>query len=130
MTTYNLVPPTADVVSHSFIKSLEERKAIYAKSLSDPNTFWSDYAKDNFRWQKFWDDDKVCSYNYDVRKGPIDVKWLKAEKRMCATTAWINTSKLEVETKLPFSGRETMLAKKSRLRTRNFITTFAKCKLF
>jgi acetyl-CoA synthetase len=80
MTTYDLVPPTADVVSHSFIKSLEERKAIYAKSLSDPNTFWSDYAKDNFRWQKFWDDDKVYSYNYDVRKGPIEVKWFEGGK--------------------------------------------------
>jgi len=36
--------------------------------------------RDNFRWEKFWDEKKVSSWNYDVRKGPIEVKWFEGGK--------------------------------------------------
>lgn len=116
MTEYTLVPPSPDVVSHSWMPTLEGRKALYAKSIEDPDGFWSDFAKygwdsltqrtqclgtfsvlvwayiyllvfsctfalcilrDNFRWEKLWEGNKVSNFNYDVRKGPISVKWFE-----------------------------------------------------
>jgi len=77
MTTYTVVPPTPSVLNKSWIRSLEARKAVYERSIEDPAAFWSDYAKDNFRWEKYWEDDKVIQYNYDVRKGPIFAKFFE-----------------------------------------------------
>jgi acetyl-CoA synthetase len=50
------------------IKSLQQYKDVYQKSVKDPDGFWAEIA-DNFTWQKKWD--KVLEWNFT---GP-DVKW-------------------------------------------------------
>jgi acetyl-CoA synthetase len=50
------------------IKSLEEYRQAYQKSVEQPEAFWSEVAE-NFQWRKKWD--KVLEWNF---KEP-DVKW-------------------------------------------------------
>jgi len=50
------------------IKTLEEYKATYQKSIEDPETFWGEIAE-HFQWRKKWN--KVLEWNF---KEP-DVKW-------------------------------------------------------
>jgi len=50
------------------IKSLEEYKAAYKKSIENPGEFWADIAR-NFFWRKEWD--KVVEWNF----GEPNIKW-------------------------------------------------------
>jgi acetyl-CoA synthetase len=52
------------------IKSLEEYKAAYKKSIEDPEGFWASVAE-NFLWKKKWD--KVLDWNFTEPK----VEWFK-----------------------------------------------------
>ncbi|RYF85251.1 MAG: acetyl-coenzyme A synthetase, partial [Chitinophagaceae bacterium] len=55
------------------IKSLDEYKAAYKRSVDDPESFWGDVAN-NFQWRKKWD--KVLEWNF---KEP-NVKWFISGK--------------------------------------------------
>ncbi len=55
------------------IKSLEEYKAAYKKSVEDPEAFWGEVAAD-FLWKKPWD--KVLDWNFTEPK----VEWFKGAK--------------------------------------------------
>jgi acyl-coenzyme A synthetase/AMP-(fatty) acid ligase len=52
------------------IKSLEEYKAAYKKSVEDPEGFWAGVA-DNFLWKRKWD--KVLDWNFTEPK----IEWFK-----------------------------------------------------
>ena len=66
-------PPKA-FTEKARIKDFAAYKAMYERSLSDPDGFWSEIASE-FHWEKKWD--RVVSYNFDRRKGPISVKWFE-----------------------------------------------------
>jgi acetyl-CoA synthetase len=55
------------------IKSLEEYRSAYKKSIKSPEEFWGEVAE-NFTWSKKWD--KVLSWNF---KEP-DIKWFEGAK--------------------------------------------------
>jgi len=55
------------------IKSLEEYRSAYKKSIESPEEFWGEVAE-NFIWSKKWD--KVLSWNF---KEP-DIKWFEGAK--------------------------------------------------
>ncbi len=55
------------------IKSLEEYRSAYKKSIESPEEFWGEVAE-NFTWSKKWD--KVLSWNF---KEP-DIKWFDGAK--------------------------------------------------
>ncbi len=55
------------------IKSFEEYKAAYKKSVEDPEGFWSSVA-DNFVWKKKWD--KVLDWNFTEPK----IEWFAGAK--------------------------------------------------
>jgi acetyl-CoA synthetase len=67
-----LVHPPKAASKGAYLKSHDEYKAMYDRSISDPDGFWSEVA-DEFHWFKKWD--KVCSYNYDRREGPVSIEW-------------------------------------------------------
>ncbi len=56
------------------INSPEEYKRVYNESVKQPETFWNDLAKDNFRWQKHWD----SVLNWDFQKP--EIKWFEGGK--------------------------------------------------
>ena len=55
------------------VKSLEEYKEAYQKSVEDPAGFWSEVAE-NFSWRKKWD--KALQWNF---KEP-SIKWFEGGK--------------------------------------------------
>jgi len=55
------------------IRTAEEYKAAYEKSIQDPEGFWADVAS-SFLWRKRWD--KVLEWNFESP----DVKWFRGAK--------------------------------------------------
>ena len=55
------------------IKTYDEYKKVYQRSMDDPEGFWSEIAE-NFTWRKKWD--KVLEWNFSEP----DVKWFQGAK--------------------------------------------------
>jgi len=72
--TYN---PPEIFSSNSLIKSMDEYKNKYQRSLDDPDGFWAEEAE-KFVWFDTWH--TVRQFNYDVRKGRISIEWFKGGK--------------------------------------------------
>ena len=72
-----LVHPPKAASKGAYLKSHDEYKAMYDRSISDPDGFWSEVA-DEFHWFKKWD--KVRTYNYDRREGPVSIEWFAGAK--------------------------------------------------
>ncbi|MDD5038810.1 MAG: acetyl-coenzyme A synthetase N-terminal domain-containing protein, partial [Dehalococcoidales bacterium] len=58
-------PPSKETVKNAYIKSLEEYKKIYKKSIDDPEGFWGELAE-QLHWYKKWD--KVLVENFAEAK--------------------------------------------------------------
>ena len=69
--------PSASLQERAFINSMEAYHAEYERSIADPEAFWAEKAEE-FHWFKKWD--TICSYNYDMDKGPISIKWFESGK--------------------------------------------------
>ncbi|CAK1554097.1 unnamed protein product [Leptosia nina] len=68
--------PTAHVVGKSRLPSFDKYKEMHKKSLENPEEFWSEIAKEFF-WQTPHQPGKFVSYNFDLTKGDIFVKWME-----------------------------------------------------
>ena len=73
----DLYPPSDDFREKAYFKNLDEFTRAYEHSVADPEAFWAEKAKE-FHWFKRWD--TVRSYNYDMRQGPISIKWFEGGK--------------------------------------------------
>ena len=69
--------PPESLSEKAHVKSLEDYQKRYEASIKDPEGFWGEVAEE-FHWFKKWD--KVMSYNYDMKKGPIALKWFEGAK--------------------------------------------------
>ncbi len=69
--------PSASLQGRAHISSMEAYQKEYESSIADPAAFWSEKAE-QFHWFKKWDN--ACSYNYDIDKGPISIKWFAGGK--------------------------------------------------
>ena len=67
-------PPTKEFSSKAHIKSLDEYKKLYNRSIQDPDGFWGEQAA-NLDWFKKWD--KVLDYSF---QGDIYIKWFQGGK--------------------------------------------------
>jgi acetyl-CoA synthetase len=67
-------PPPKEFSAKAHIKSLEEYKKIYKKSMEDPDGFWGKQAED-LEWFKKWD--KVLDYSYGEN---LYIKWFQGGK--------------------------------------------------
>lgn len=70
------VPEKVKAAAH--IKGKEEYEKLYKRSIEDPNGFWGDIADEYVTWFKKWD--KVEDYNFDIRKGPVYIKYFEGAK--------------------------------------------------
>ncbi len=70
------VPET--IRKQAYISGREAYDKLYRRSLQEPDAFWGEVAKEYITWFKEWD--KVEDYNFDVRKGPISVKYFNGAK--------------------------------------------------
>jgi acetyl-CoA synthetase len=67
-------PPSKEFSSKAHIKSLEEYKKLYTKSIQDPDGFWGEQAQD-LEWFKKWD--KVLDYSFGDN---LYIKWFQGGK--------------------------------------------------
>ena len=74
MSDSELYSPSESFAANAHIKSFDEYKAEYDRSIKDPDAFWAEKASE-YHWFKKWD--TVREFNYDVRKGPVDIKWFE-----------------------------------------------------
>ena len=51
---------------------------LWKRSVEEPEAFWAEIAEQQVTWFKKWD--KVLDYNFDIRKGPIYVKFFEGGK--------------------------------------------------
>ncbi|GAQ89149.1 acetyl-CoA synthetase [Klebsormidium nitens] len=57
------------------ILSRKQYEAMYRWSVEDPQSFWGSIAA-QLHWERPWDKGQpICSYNFNLDKGPIYVKW-------------------------------------------------------
>ena len=74
--------PPQELRNEAHIKSLEQYEQLYKKSVEHPKEFWNDVAK-QFYWKTFAPE-TFLEYNFDVRNGPIYVRWMKgATTNLC-----------------------------------------------
>lgn len=62
--------PSKEISDKAYIRSLEEYKEIYKRSIEDPEGFWSEKAEELVTWYKKWD--KVLEYSFVDN---IFIKW-------------------------------------------------------
>ena len=51
---------------------------MWKRSVEEPEKFWAEIAEQQVTWFKKWD--KVMDYNFDIKKGPIYVKFFEGGK--------------------------------------------------
>ena len=73
----DMYQPNESFRDKAHLKSLEEYQREYERSAADPEAFWAEQAE-SFHWFRKWD--RVRSYNYDLRKGPVSIKWFEGGK--------------------------------------------------
>ena len=73
----DLYHPNASFQERAYFKSLEEYKKEYERSIQDSEGFWAEKAEE-FHWYKKWD--TICDYNYDLKKGPVSIKYFEGGK--------------------------------------------------
>jgi len=71
-------PVPESMKKRAYINSMEQYKALWKRSVEEPEKFWAEIADEYVTWFKKWD--KVEDYNFDLRKGPIYVKYYLGAK--------------------------------------------------
>ncbi|XP_029169750.1 acetyl-coenzyme A synthetase [Nylanderia fulva] len=68
--------PNPELTKRSHCSSMEQYREMHKKSVEDPVKFWGEIAK-QFYWETPAIDDKFFSYNFDVNKGDVFIKWME-----------------------------------------------------
>ncbi|KAJ8890748.1 hypothetical protein PR048_010257 [Dryococelus australis] len=68
--------PDPKLTKKAHVSSLNQYKDMYKESIDNPCEFWGNIAK-QFHWETPISEDKFFSYNFDITKGPIFIKWLE-----------------------------------------------------
>ncbi len=71
-------PVPEKVQKTAYINSMDQYKKLWKRSVEDPEGFWSEIASEYVEWFKKWD--KVEEYNFDIKKGPIYLKYFQGGK--------------------------------------------------
>ncbi|MBN1389939.1 MAG: acetate--CoA ligase [Candidatus Thermoplasmatota archaeon] len=69
----DIYTPSPEVVGKAHIKSMEEYRAMYKRSVEDPEGFWGEFAE-KFHWYRKWD--RVMEYEFDTPT----IKWFQGGK--------------------------------------------------
>lgn len=72
-------PPNQDLSKRSFVSNFNQYKELYRESCDNPQAFWQNVAK-QFYWKRDADPAKFFEYNFDIRKGPVFIRWMAGAK--------------------------------------------------
>ncbi len=62
----------------AWVSGREAYDKMWKRSVEEPDKFWAEIAEQQVTWFKKWD--KVMDYNFDIKKGPIYVKFFEGGK--------------------------------------------------
>jgi len=62
----------------AWISGRDAYDKLWKRSVEEPEKFWAEIAEQQVTWFKKWD--KVMDYNFDIKKGPIFVKFFEGGK--------------------------------------------------
>lgn len=65
MTTSHVFPPPADFSPRAYIKSLDDYRRMYERSIQDPEGFWTEIA-DTFFWKQRWTKFREWDFEKDI----------------------------------------------------------------
>ena len=71
-------PVTEKMKKDAWVSGRAAYDAMWKKSVEQPEAFWAEIAEQQVTWFKKWD--KVMDYNFDIKKGPIYVKFFDGGK--------------------------------------------------
>jgi len=74
----DVYPVPENIKKMAYISGRDAYDKLWKRSIEDPNGFWAEIAGEYVEWFKKWD--KVEDYNFDVRKGPIYLKYFEGGK--------------------------------------------------
>ncbi len=72
-------PVPEKVKKTAYISGRAAYDKLYKRSIEDPEGFWGEVANEYVEWFKKWDG-KIEDYNFDIKKGPIYVKYFAGGK--------------------------------------------------
>lgn len=68
--------PDPKLAKNAYVSSLDQYAEMYKQSLENPQEFWGEIAK-QFYWETPADPAKFFTYNFDISKGPVFIKWME-----------------------------------------------------
>jgi acetyl-CoA synthetase len=74
----DIYPVTEKMKKNAWVSGRAAYDALWKKSVEQPEAFWAEIAEQQVTWFKKWD--KVMDYNFDIKKGPIYVKFFEGGK--------------------------------------------------
>lgn len=83
MPEQNIFQPDPNFSRSSYVSSMQQYDELYKESIEQPEKYWSNVAK-QFYWEIPADETRFMSYNFDISKGPISIKWMEgASTNIC-----------------------------------------------
>ncbi len=73
-----IYPVPEKMKKNAWVSGRAAYDALWKKSVEQPEVFWAEVAEQQVEWFKKWD--KVMDYNFDIKKGPISVKFFEGGK--------------------------------------------------
>ena len=74
----DIYPVPEKIKKTAYISGRKAYDELWKKSVEKPEEFWAEIAGQQVEWFKKWD--KVMDYNFDIKKGPIFVKFFEGGK--------------------------------------------------
>jgi len=73
-----IYPVPEKIKKTAYISGRKAYDELWKKSVEQPEKFWAEIAEQQVEWFKKWD--KVMDYNFNIKKGPIYVKFFEGGK--------------------------------------------------
>jgi acetyl-CoA synthetase len=73
-----IYPVPEKIKKMAWISGREMYDKMWKRSVEEPEKFWAEIAEQQVTWFKKWD--KVMDYNFDIKKGPIYIKFFEGGK--------------------------------------------------
>ena len=73
-----IYPVPEKVKKAAYISGRAAYDKLWKRSIDEPDAFWAEIAKEYIEWFKPFD--KVMDYNFDIKKGPVYVKFFEGGK--------------------------------------------------
>jgi len=74
----DIYPVPEKIKKMAYISGREAYDKLWKRSIEEPDAFWSEIGKEYVEWFKPFD--KVMDYNFDIKKGPVYVKFYEGGK--------------------------------------------------